>query len=92
MTKSKIKKKNNIQKEFQNLKKIKFLSKEFNRVFNKISFEKKLKNNFYNLFNKNFPFGFTKKNLINFEKFNNIAIIGMGGSILGTEAIYQFLK
>ncbi len=92
MTKSKIKKKNNIQKEFQNLKKIKFLSNEFNRVFKKISFEKKLKNNFYNLFNKNFPFGFTKKNLINFEKFNNIAIIGMGGSILGAEAIYQFLK
>ena len=33
------------------------------------------------------------KNLINkFKKFKNIRIIGMGGSVLGTQAIFEFLK
>ena len=27
-----------------------------------------------------------------FKKFKNIVLIGMGGSILGTEAIFNFLK
>ena len=32
------------------------------------------------------------KNLNKFKKFNTVVIIGMGGSILGSEAIYFFLK
>ena len=43
-----------------------------------------LKPTYKNSFNK----GFTKK----FKKYSNIIIIGMGGSILGTESIYDFLK
>ena len=33
-----------------------------------------------------------KKYLLNFKKFNEFNLIGMGGSILGSEAIYDFLK
>ena len=33
-----------------------------------------------------------KKDLDKFKKFKTISIIGMGGSILGAESIYQFLK
>tara|TARA_B100000767_G_scaffold15481_1_gene14663 strand:+ start:994 stop:2148 length:1155 start_codon:yes stop_codon:yes gene_type:complete len=43
-----------------------------------------LKPTYKNSFNK----GFTKK----FKKYSDIIIIGMGGSILGTESIYDFLK
>ena len=33
-----------------------------------------------------------KKIILNLKKYFNVRIIGMGGSILGTEAIYDFLK
>ncbi len=35
---------------------------------------------------------YTKKILSKFKKYTNIRIIGMGGSILGTKSIYDFLK
>ena len=35
---------------------------------------------------------FNKKKLIKYKKFSNFRVIGMGGSILGTQAIYDFLK
>ena len=39
-----------------------------------------------------YKYSYTKKTLSKYKKFSNIRIIGMGGSILGTEAIYDFLK
>ena len=42
--------------------------------------------------NKEFNFNFKIKDLKKFQKFQNVAIIGMGGSILGAEAIYNFFK
>ena len=35
---------------------------------------------------------FKKKELKKYKSFRNIRVIGMGGSSLGTEAIYDFLK
>jgi glucose-6-phosphate isomerase len=35
---------------------------------------------------------FNSKKLINYKKFLNFRVIGMGGSILGTQAIYDFLN
>ena len=43
-----------------------------------------LKNNYKN--------NYFKKKIIKYKKFSSIRIIGMGGSILGAEAIYDFLK
>ena len=45
-----------------------------------------------NVLNQNFLLNFNILDLAKFKKFKTIAIIGMGGSILGTEAIYNFLK
>ena len=35
---------------------------------------------------------YNKKDILKFKKYFNVRIIGMGGSILGTESIYTFLK
>ena len=85
-------KKNFIQKKYLNKSIEKKLSKYFNRVFNEI--ENKVNNSktIYNVLSSDYKFNFDLKDLRKFQKFNTIAIIGMGGSILGTQAIYEFLN
>ncbi len=41
---------------------------------------------------KNYKYSYDKKLINKYKKYPNFRIIGMGGSILGAEAIYQFLK
>ena len=63
---------------------------------------KKIKKDFKDLIKNQYPifeslkptykYSYTKKNILKYKKFSNIRVIGMGGSILGTEAIYYFLK
>jgi len=43
-------------------------------------------------YEKNYTFDFSSKTIKKFIKYKNIVIIGMGGSILGSEAIYNFFK
>ena len=43
-------------------------------------------------FTTNYKYSYSKKDLKKIKKGNNFKIIGMGGSILGTEAIYRFLN
>ena len=63
----------------KNLKdKLKFLLKENNEIL------KSLGKNYKNLYNK--------KDLIEYKRYTDFRVIGMGGSILGTQAIYDFLK
>ena len=45
-----------------------------------------------NILNKKFIFNFQQKNLKSFKQFKTIALLGMGGSILGAEAIDNFLE
>ena len=59
-------------------KELRFLINQKNQVI--ISLSKNYKNNF------------NKKILNKYKKFTNFQIIGMGGSILGARAIYDFLK
>ncbi len=40
----------------------------------------------------NYPNKFTKKKIMSLKKFNDINLIGMGGSILGSKSIYNFLR
>ena len=42
-------------------------------------------------FTKSYKSSYNQKDIKKLKKFKNFNIIGMGGSILGTEAIYQFL-
>jgi len=83
---------NSIQKEFFNFKNNKEINQKFFDILDNITFNLESSNNvFYSLSNK-FKFNFKIKNLNKFKKFNTVVVIGMGGSILGSEAIYFFLK
>ena len=62
-----------------------FIDKEIKKNFHK-------QNNFFNMFNKSFKLNFSNKDLKRFQKYKTVVVIGMGGSILGSEAIYEFLK
>ena len=35
---------------------------------------------------------YLKKNILKLKNYKNVRVIGMGGSILGTEAIFDFLR
>ena len=52
----------------------------------------KEKNEILKSLTKNYNYSYNKKLLLKLKKFANILVIGMGGSTLGTEAIYSFLK
>ena len=91
MTDINIKKENYLQKIFFK----KFLKKKFNLKFQKIL--RQIKSNIeleevLNVLSSKYKFSFDKKDLKKFKIFKKIVIIGMGGSILGSQAIYNFLN
>ena len=92
MTKNNLIIENNISNKFLNYKFIKKISKNYEKIFKEILFEKKNPNKIFNLFSENFRFNFDLNEIQKFKKFKKIAIIGMGGSILGSEAINNFLE
>ena len=57
-----------------------------------ISFLKKEKNQVIKSLSKNYKNNFNKKFIKKFYAFKNFRLIGMGGSILGSQTIYDFLK
>ena len=70
----------------------KSVSKSFDKILREIkSTCDNTKDNYHTLSNK-FKFNLNFNNLKNFQKFKNIVIIGMGGSILGSKTIYGFFK
>ncbi len=84
--------KNYFGEKYTNKTSIKGLSRRFKKVFLELSTEIKSPKKTLNVLSKNFIFNFKLKDLRKFKKFKSIVIIGMGGSILGTEAIYNFLE
>ena len=76
----------------QNKKKLKILSKRFLKEF--LEVKKDINNpcETLNIFSNEFKFNFALKEFNKFKRFKKIAFIGMGGSILGAEAMYCFLK
>ena len=83
--------KNNFLKEDLNKK----LSKKFEEKYSKTELEINLDINndkkLLNILSKDYKFNFNLNDKKNFKKYNTIAIVGMGGSILGSEAVYNFL-
>ncbi len=68
------------------------INKKFSNILNNIFINiDKSRNTFHSLSNK-FELNCKLKDLDKFKRFNSVVIIGMGGSILGAEAIYHFLK
>jgi len=84
--------KNFIQKKHIKVKLSKNLNKNYNKIYKKIINNLDDTKNTLHTLSKKFKFNFKIKELNRFKKFKTIAIIGMGGSILGSEAIYFFLK
>ncbi len=65
---------------------------------NKFKISQKLKillkqnNSILKTLSPNYKYSYNKKIISKFKKYNEITLIGMGGSILGAQAIYDFLK
>ncbi len=85
-------KKNFINNTFLNKKIEKKLSKNFPKIMQSIISDIDNSKKTYNVLSETFKLNINIKDLKKFKKFKSIAIIGMGGSILGIEAIYDFLK
>ena len=84
--------KNFIQKKYINNTQNINLDKKFDKIFeyflsNLTNIEKTI-----NVLSDKFKLNFKEKNLKRFKRFNEIVIIGMGGSALGSEAIYNFFE
>ena len=58
----------------------------------KLIIDNKSQNQVIKSLSKNYQNSFKKEKLENYRKFKNFRVIGMGGSILGTQSIYDFLK
>ena len=82
----------NIQSRYLSKLLLKKFNKKFQSTLSEVYFEISSFQKTLNILNKNFKFNFKLSDLKRFKKFQKIALIGMGGSILGTEAIYNFLQ
>ena len=58
----------------------------------KLIIDNKSQNQVIKSLSKNYKNSFKIEKLENYRKFKNFRVIGMGGSILGTQSIYDFLK
>ena len=84
--------KNNIYSKYLNKKLSSKFNKKYLKIEREISDQIDEPESIYNIFSKNFRFNFKIRDLKKFIKYKNIVIIGMGGSILGSHAIFKFLE
>ncbi len=73
------------------LKNFKF-NKQSLKVKKKLLFILNSKNQILSSLSRNYKDSYLKKNIKKYKSFKNFRVFGMGGSILGTQAIYEFLK
>ena len=76
-------------KNFSNKSKYLYVSKIF-KDLKKNYFKNKIK--ILDTLSQNYKYSYSKKIINKYKNFKYFKIIGMGGSILGSKAIYQFLK
>jgi glucose-6-phosphate isomerase len=84
--------KNNIQQKYFKYNLLNKLLKKFKKIIHGVNNDIKSPDKTLHVLNDKFKFNFKINELKKFKKFKSIAIIGMGGSILGAEAIYDFLN
>ena len=65
-----------------------------NKILRKIIKDKALLEKYplLNSLTKKFQYSYKKKNIKSFKSYSKVNLIGMGGSIIGAESIYNFLK
>ena len=74
-----------IFKNFLNIKNNKIIKKDLTNLL-------KDQPRFFETLKPLYKYSYPKKIIAKYKKFSNIRVIGMGGSVLGSEAIYDFLK
>ena len=84
--------KNLIHKKKLNLKLNDKLKKKYLKIFENLKINCDIPNNSFYSLSKKFKFNFNFSDFRRFKNFKTIAVIGMGGSILGLEAIYNFFQ
>ena len=92
MTTENIKTFNFIQKNHLNKSLIKKKLKDFEKSIKETKEEINRTDKTLNVLNTQYKLNFKIKDLKKFDNFKTVVIIGMGGSILGAEAIYNFLS
>ena len=92
MKKENLKFSNNFQEKSLNTKLRKNFSNKFNRILEQISIDIKNTKKTHYVLSENYKFSFEIKKIAKLKKFKTISIIGMGGSILGAEAVYNLFK
>ena len=73
---------------FKNFK----VKKSSNKIKKDLNIILKKKNSILNSLSSSYRNSYSKKTILKFKKYSHIKIIGIGGSIIGTKAIYQFVK
>ena len=84
--------KNFIQAKYLNFSLNKKLNTVYSRIFKNVVKNLDISLDTFHILSNKFKFNFEKKDIDQFKRFKNVVIIGMGGSILGSEAIYLFLR
>ena len=84
--------KNHFQKKYFKRKNVNKFSIKFKKEIFNINKEIEDPKKTINVLSKRFKFNFKFKDLKRYKKYKKIALIGMGGSILGAEAIHYFFK
>ena len=84
--------KNNIYPKYLSKKLLNKFNKKYSKIEKEVSALIDEPENVYNILSGNFRLSFKIRDLEKFKKYQNIAIIGMGGSILGSQAIFKFLE
>jgi len=84
--------KNSITKSFNNKSLHSKSKKNLNNILKKVFGTLDIKKDTLHVLSKNLDLDFNLSELKKFKKYESVILIGMGGSILGTQAIYSFLK
>ena len=84
--------KNNIGTSYFNKKIYSKDKKKIKKILDNIFISLDDKKNSYHSLSKKFNFNFKHSQLIRFNKYKFIILIGMGGSTLGAKALYSFFK
>ncbi len=83
---------NKISNKNFSLKSYKSLESKYNNLSKKIKNNIDESNNSFHFISDKFKMNFNLSDLKRYKKFKTVAIVGMGGSILGSKAIYNFLS
>ena len=68
------------------------IKKNFFNISKKIQLLLEENNSILNTLRSNYKYSYSNKLVKKFKKYQNLTLIGMGGSILGSQAIYNFLQ